>query len=244
MLRIMARTLAYLRAVKRGEAIFGPALLLLILLVAVIWVGYRSGPQVAAGQPATPKVSPGTVESTVPIAAPAAPLPELTLLTPPKAHSTPERPPAGIPGLSEMDIIGYLQYFQGTDFRCPSSNPDRGLLRRVCTSSSNEDSTVLKVTVVEKGPSTVLWVRADASDEADEKAADFFSYVVSLSLKDTDPINAETWVGENISSGGEYAAQDARLKLYGTETATTLEIIATGLPLDIVSESRKQARTR
>jgi len=79
-------------------------------------------------------------------------------------------------------------------------------------------------------------VRADARDASDE-AAEFLSYVADLSLEDIDPLNAETWVGENISSGGEYSAEGTSLKLYGSEGARTLEIVATGLPSDIVPKS-------
>jgi hypothetical protein len=32
-------------------------------------------------------------------------------------------------------------------------------------------------------------------------------------------LNAGTWVGENISSGGEHVAEGAILKLYGSEGA-------------------------
>ncbi len=70
------------------------------------------------------------------------------------------------------------------------------------------------------------------------------SYVAKLSLDDTDPINTETWVGESISYGGEYAAEGARLKLYGTEGARTLDIVATGLPSDIVPESSDRSDTK
>lgn len=135
-----------------------------------------------------------------------------------------------------MDVIGELQYLPGSEFRCPGATPDRGRTKRTCTSSSEDDSSVLKVTVLEEDPSTVLWVRADARDATDEAATEFLSYVADLSLENTDPLNAETWVGENISSGGGYSAEGAELKLYGTEGARTLEIVATGLPSDIVTE--------
>jgi hypothetical protein len=49
-------------------------------------------------------------------------------------------------------------------------------------------------------------------------------------------LKAETWVGENISSGGGYSAEGAELRLYGTEGARTLEIVATGLALDTITE--------
>jgi hypothetical protein len=101
----------------------------------------------------------------------------------------------------------------------------------------------LEVTLVEDNSSTVLWVRADALEATDEAAAEFLSYVADLSLEDIDPLNAETWVGENLSSGGGYSAEGAELRLYGTEGARTLEIVATGLPSDIVPESSDRSGT-
>jgi hypothetical protein len=56
------------------------------------------------------------------------------------------------------------------------------------------------------------------------------SYVARLSLQDTDPLNAEAWVNRNISTGGQYSAGGAELRLYGTQQARTLEIVASGLP--------------
>ena len=75
-----------------------------------------------------------------------------------------------------------------------------------------------------------------ARDAADEAASEVLGYVARLSLEDTDPLNPETWVRENVSSGGGYSAEGAELKLYGTEGARTLEIVVTGLPSDIVPE--------
>lgn len=137
---VMGRAQAYLRAVKRGEAIFGPALLLLLLLVVTVWIGYQQTSREAAGQEKAQEI-------TVPVAEPAAPLlPELTLPELPKNRPTDGRPPSGIPGLSQMDVIGELQYLPGSEFRCPGATPDRGRTKRTCTSSSEDDSSVLKVT--------------------------------------------------------------------------------------------------
>ena len=36
----------------------------------------------------------------------------------------------GIPGLSEMDVIGNLKYLPNTDFRCSGPSPDQGLISR------------------------------------------------------------------------------------------------------------------
>ncbi|MCA1718727.1 MAG: hypothetical protein LC781_18520 [Actinobacteria bacterium] len=51
-------------------------------------------------------------------------------------------------------------------------------------------------------------------------------------------------MGENVSSGGGYSAEGAELKLYGTEEARTLEIVATGLPSDIVPEPSNRSGTK
>ena len=247
---VTGRARAYLRAIKRGEVILGPALLLLMFSAAIVWVGYEPDSREAAGQERAREAT--IAEAPVPAVAepptPAAPLfPELTLPDLPKDQPKAERRPAGIPGLSEMDVVGELQYLQGTNFRCPGGgSAGGGLQKRVCASSSADDSAVLEVTLVENNPSTVLWVRADARDATDEAAAAFLSYVADLSLEDIDPLNADTWVGENISSGGGYSAEGAELRLYGTEGARTLEIVATGLSLDAITEppNRDAPRSR
>jgi hypothetical protein len=242
---VMVRARAYLRAIARGEVIFGPALLLVLLSATIVWVGSGSSSQEATGQE---KAQEATIrEAPAPaVAEPAAPLfPEFTLPDLPKDEPKAERRSVGIPGLGNMDVIGYVQYLPDTNFRCPGGGPaGGGLTKRVCTSSSAEDSTVLEVTLVEDNPSTVLWVRADALEATDEAAAEFLSYVARLSLEDTDPLNADTWIGENISSSAWYSAEGAELELYGTEGARTLEIVATGVPSDIVSEPSNRSGTK
>jgi hypothetical protein len=235
---VTVRARAYVRAITRGQAIFGPVLLLLLLLVGTVWFGYEPGSREAAGQEkaATPAV-PKTPSSTPPAAPKIAPLP--------KAPAPAERPSTAIPGLSVMDVVGELQYLPDTNFRCPGASPDRGLYKRVCRSSSDDEPPVVyEVTLVGEDPRTVLWVRADARDATDEATAEFFGYVARLSLEDTDPLNAETWLGQNISSAGGYSAEGAELKLYGIEGARTLEIVATGLPSDIVPELSDRSRPK
>ena len=55
-------------------------------------------------------------------------------------------------------------------------------------------------------------------------------HVARLSLKGAAPIEAESWVGRNISSGGQYFAEGAEVRLYGTEGLRTLEIVASAPP--------------
>jgi hypothetical protein len=120
-----------------------------------------------------------------------------------------------------------------------------GLHKQVCRSSSDDDPPVVyEVTVLDDDPSTVLWVRADALEATDEAVAEFFSYVARHYLEDTDPLNADTWIGENVSSGGGYSAEGVELKLYGTESVRTLEIVATGLASDMVTEPSDRSGTK
>jgi len=76
----------------------------------------------------------------------------------------------------------------------------------------------------------VLAVVATASDASEDEAAAVLGYVARLSLEDTSPIDAEAWVGRTISSGGQYFADGAEVRLYGTEQTRTLEIVATAGP--------------
>jgi hypothetical protein len=245
---VTRRVRAYLLAVRRGEAIVGPSLVILLLLLAVVWVGYRSSPQEAVGQPAAPKT--GTGEATTPLAK--ALTEEIAEAAAPKLVPELEEPapanrrPRGIPGLSEMDVIGYLQYMPGSNFRCLGASPTQGgLYSRSCTSSSNEEPPVIyEVKLVEENPSAVHSVTANAYDTTDDDAADFFTYVAEHSLQGTGPLNPETWIVENISSGGQYPAEGATLRLYGTEGARTMEIVATGAPSDIFSESPSRPRPK
>ena len=41
------------------------------------------------------------------------------------------------------------------------------------------------------------------------------------------PLDAETWVERTICSGGQYVAEGAEVRLYGTEGARTLQIVGT-----------------
>lgn len=137
MSNVMVWVRAYLRAIKQGEVIFGPALLLLLLSAAIVWVGSGSSSQEATGQEKAREATiretpaPAVAESATP-AAPIVPkldLPDLPDL--PKDQPKTERRPAGIPGLSDMDVIGYLQHLPGTNFRCPGGGPAGGAFTNV-----------------------------------------------------------------------------------------------------------------
>lgn len=134
-------------------------------------------------------------------------------------------PEQGISGLSEMEVIGYLQHVPGTDFRCPGGSPNK----RVCTLSSTDGPAVYDVTFHKDGLA-VFAVVATAYDASEEEAAEVLGYVARLSLENASPVVAEAWVGRTISSGGQYFADGAEVRLYGTEQTRTLEIVAAAPP--------------
>ena len=79
---------------------------------------------------------------------------------------------------------------------------------------------------MEKDPSIVLSVQASAHSASDEKAAEVLGRVAELSLKNAARIDARSWAGRNIESGGQYFANGAEARLYGTKGDRTLEIVA------------------
>jgi hypothetical protein len=133
-----------------------------------------------------------------------------------------DEPRRGIPGLSEMQVIGYLQHVPGTELSCPG----RGLRKWVCTLSSTDGPAVYEVAFHRDGPN-VYAVVATAYDASEEEAARVLGYVARLSTGDLGPLDAEAWVNRTISSGGQYFANGAEVRLYGTEQTRTLEIVAT-----------------
>ncbi len=140
----------------------------------------------------------------------------------------------GIPGLSDMDVIGELQYVPGTDFRCPGGGPaGGGLNKRTCISRTADSPTIYEVALVEDDPRTVLSVTVTARDASDEEAAAVLGYVARLSIGTAGPMDPEAWVGRSISSGGgQYFSNGAEVRVYGTEGARTLEIVAAPTPTD------------
>lgn len=232
MLRMAQRLRTFLRGFGPGGVRGGAAILLSILLplgliLVAIWYALSYGQEAAEREPTVEEIT-VVLENQpedFPLIFGPGPSPELA-----EAASA-DGPRRGIPGLSDMDVIGYLQYIPGTNFRCPGVNPaGGGLYKRVCRSSSDEDSAFYEVTVVEEDPQTVLSVVATAQDAPDDEAAEVLGYVASLSLEDAAAIDAEAWVGRTISSGGQYFADGAEVRLYGTEQTRTLEILATAPP--------------
>jgi hypothetical protein len=205
------------------------ALSLLILSMVMIWLGVLTLRQETAEQQA--------VREENAISPPSDPQPEdfPLLFSSGPASGSAEGPAAsgharGIPGLTEMQVIANLQYLPDSNFRCPGASPDQdGRIRRGCTSTKDDDPAVYEVALVEEDPATVLSVRATARNASDAAVAEFLGYVAKLSLDEAD-IDAESWVGRNLSSGGQHFADGAEVRLYGTEGNRTLDITATAPP--------------
>ncbi len=77
---------------------------------------------------------------------------------------------------------------------------------------------------------------ATAQDAPEEEAAEVLGRVAELSLKEAAPMDAESWVRRNIRSGGQYFAEGAEVRHYGTERSKTLEIVAVAPPAARVPE--------
>ncbi len=228
--KVDTRLRTFLREAGPREVLVGAMVLLalsvLALSLAVVWYGLLSSRQ--AAERAMREEAPPPQE----------PQPEDFPLIFESGSSFAEITSAdgrlrGIPGLSEMDVIGYLTHPPGTNFRCVGPTTDQGLDKRVCTSSLGEGSPVYEVTILEDGPLRVVGVQATARNTSDEEASDFLAYVAGLSLKDAAPsLDARSWVDRTIESGGQYFADGAEVRLYGTPGDRTLEIVATPSPAD------------
>ena len=107
-----------------------------------------------------------------------------------------------------------------------------------CSVPSRGGAITHDVTVAGDDPRTVLWVRATvrgATEEEEEEeeaaAAEFFGYVGSLCLGQTDdPLDSEAWARANVASGGQVFAQGAQFSVYGTKEERVLQVVATGAP--------------
>jgi hypothetical protein len=68
--------------------------------------------------------------------------------------------------------------------------------------------------------------RPTARNASDDAAAEVLGYVAGVTLRKAAPIDARSWVSRNIESGGQYFANGAEARLYGTKGDRTLEIVA------------------
>ncbi len=210
------------------------AILLLALPLAALYVGVLSLRQEAAEQQAArgEEAPPAVRSEDIPLVFGPGPSGG------PSEGTSPDGRRLGIPGLSDMDVLGELQHIPSTAFRCPGGGPagDGRLSTRACRSSRPNDPAVYEITLVQDDPLTVVSVTATASDAPEEEAAEILGRVAELSLKDAAPIDAESWVRRNVSSGGQYFADGAEVRLYGTEGSRTLEIVASHPPAARVPE--------
>jgi hypothetical protein len=209
---------------RGGLAILLGALALLVLSLAAIAFGLVGLGREEAERDADEEqytISAGPQPEDFPLIFGPGPSPELARTT----SGDGRRP--GIPGLSEMQVIGYLQHVSGTQFSCP----ERGLHTWVCTLSSTDGPAVYEVRFLRDG-ANVFAVVATASDASEGEAARILGYVAKLSIGHLGPLDPEAWVNRTISSGGQYFADGAEVRLYGTDHTRTLEIVATAPPAE------------
>jgi hypothetical protein len=138
--------------------------------------------------------------------------------------------PAAIPDLSVMDVIGNLKYFAtDVDFRCtgPTVTEGENILWS-CAAKARDGRTSYDVSLVGDDPLTILSVAATVHGASEKSAASFFSYVAGLCLQDTNPLNPEAWMQENVPTGGQTATGGTVLSVYGTQEVRTLEVVAIG----------------
>ena len=139
--------------------------------------------------------------------------------------------PAGIPDLGVMDVIGNLKYF-ATDvaFRCTGPTVTEGdNILWSCAANARGGRGSYDVTLVGDDPLTIFSVTATVHGVSEETAASFFSYVAGLCLRDTDPLNPEAWMQENVPTGGQTATEGTVLSVYGTQEVRTLEVVESGV---------------
>ncbi len=172
-----------------ASAIAFLALSLLALSLAVVWYGVLSSRQTAeqAAREEENRTPPAPRPEDFPLIFNSDSSPEFT-----DAISAAAKHSRGIPGLSEMDLVGSLPYLPGTNFSCPGAEPDQGLYKRTCRSSRRGDPAVYEVTLVEKDPSIVLSVQATARNASDEAATEVLGHVAELSLKNAAPIDVRS----------------------------------------------------
>ena len=131
---ISQRLRAFLREIGPGESRTGAAVLLVVLTLLALALEMTLFGLVYPGREAAEHDA-GEDQYTIA----SGPHPEDFPLIFGSKFTPADRRPQEIPGLSEMDVIGYLQYVPGTDFRCLGASPERRLLRHTCLSSSEED---------------------------------------------------------------------------------------------------------
>jgi hypothetical protein len=205
--------------------VVGVLALVVIVMLLLAWSVNRTPRQEAAGQELTPRpavTAPPAATTPAPVR-----FPELTEGLPSE--------PKGIPGLGVMEVIGNLEHFRAEGgFVCDGPVPttdDRGSMW-VCSAPADQLPGTYELIVVGEDPATILWVAATARGVSEAEAAEFFSYVAGMCLQDTNPLNPEAWVEQNVGSGGEVFTEGAKLTIYGAKEERTLEVVAAGFATD------------
>ena len=208
------------------------AITLFLLVVTMMLLVRSLGPQEAAGQEATTPATttPTTTQASSPPASVPPLFPELEEALSSASPQEPGEHSQGIPGLSVMDVLGQLYRFPaGGRFVCrgPVPGEEAGSNLWTCSVPSREGEITHDVTVVGDDPLTVLWVRATVRGTTEEEAAEFFGYVGSLCLGETDdPLDPEAWARQHVG-GGQVLAQGAEFSVYGTKEERVLQVVAT-----------------
>ena len=135
--------------------------------------------------------------------------------------------PASIPDLGVMEVIGNLKHFAtDVDFRCKGPTVTEGdNILWSCAANTRGGRGSYDVTLVGDDPLTIFSVTATVHGVSEETAASFFSYVADLCLQDTDPLNPEAWMQENVPTGGQTATRGEVLSVYGAKEVRTLEVV-------------------
>jgi hypothetical protein len=221
--------------IRVGLTILLAASALLILVASTVWLLGVFAEQEAVGQTSSDQTI------TAPPSASETPkTPSPTPSSPPAAGSedvlgnslgsAPADNPASIPDLSVMDVIGNLKYFAtDADFRCTGPTVTEGdNILWSCAANTRGRRGSYDVSLVGDDPLTILSVTATVRGVSEERAASFFTYVAGHCLGNTDPLNPEAWMQENVPTGGRTATGGTSLSVYGTKEVRTLEVVASG----------------
>jgi hypothetical protein len=156
-------------------------------------------------------------------------------LTPAPDQYLAEEGPAGIPGLSPVELVAGVGVAPpGVSLSCTGPQPERGdALSWNCRGSEppvEEGGAPAEylVEVVGADATTALYVSASVYRATDAEATEFLAYVAGLAVEEPSPLDTQVWVRGSVASGGSTSSDGAGLELYGYEGARVLEVVATG----------------
>jgi|SRR5215204_1092142 len=95
-----------------------------------------------------------------------------------------------------------------------------------CAANARDGHASHNVSLVGNDSLTNLSVTATVYGVSEETAASFFSYVAGLCLRDTNPLNPESCMQENVPTGGQAVTGGTVLSVYGTQQVRTLGVVA------------------